>query len=134
MARVSSSAFSAGTCSATLAGSKSSIDLNFRLTAIWLPSSASVLSTLRFRPGVDAGHHVVEIIAVDLHELPLGERLQRLRGVAGEIAHHADDERQLAFDRGAFGLDLVGDVDARLADPRKLLVNAAAHAFLIEQG
>ena len=32
-------------------GSKSSIELNFRSTAIWLPSPARVLSTLRFRPG-----------------------------------------------------------------------------------
>ena len=97
--RVSSSALSAGTCSTTLAGSKSSIDLNFRLTAIWLPSPSSVLSTLMFSPGAMSRHHVVEVVAVDLDEFSLGERLQRLGRVAGEIAQHADDERQLPLDR-----------------------------------
>ena len=39
-------------------------------------------------------------------------------GVAGKIAHDADHERQLAHDLRAFGFDLIGDVDARLADAR----------------
>ena len=53
------------------------------------------------------------------------QRLQRLGRVAGEVAHHADDEGQLPHDRGALGLDFVGDVDARLAHPGQLVVNAA---------
>ena len=50
-ARVSMRAFSAGTCSATLAGSKSSMWRNFRFTPISLPSPASVFSTFMLRPG-----------------------------------------------------------------------------------
>ena len=47
--------------------------------------------------------------------------------VAGEIAHDADDERQLALDLGAFGLHLVGDVHARLAHAIQLVVDTGAH-------
>ena len=49
----------------------------------------------RFSPGVMLPHHVVEVVAVDLDELAVLERLERLGRVAGEVAHHADDERQL---------------------------------------
>ena len=62
-----------------------------------------------------AGHHVVEVVAVDLREFAVRQRLQRRRRVAREIAHDADDERQLALDLRAFGFDVVGDVHSGLA-------------------
>ena len=45
-------------------------------------------------------------------------------GIAGEVAQHADDERQLLLDARPFGLHLVGDVDPRFADPRQLVMDA----------
>ena len=79
--------------------------------------------------GGHAGHDVVEVVAVDLDELAIRQRPQRLRRIAGEVAHDADDERQLAQDLGAFGLDLVGDVDPRLADALELVVDAGTHGL-----
>jgi hypothetical protein len=87
--RVSSSAFSAGTCSATLAGSKSSMLLNFRSTAIWLPSPASVLSTLIFRPGWMRAITSLKLSRSIWTNLRSSSGLQRLGRVAGEIAHDA---------------------------------------------
>ena len=75
------------------------------------------------------GHDVVEIVPVDLDELAIGQRAQRLRRIAGEIAHDADDERQLAQHFGAFGLDLVGDVHPRLADAIELVVDTGTHGL-----
>ena len=102
------------------AGSKSSIELNLSCTAISLPSPLSVFSTLQVQARASSGHHVVEVVAVDLDELAVLQRLERLGRVAGEVAQDADDERQLLHDDRPFGLDLVGDVDPRLADPLSL--------------
>ena len=49
--------------------------------------------------------------------------LQRLGGVAGEIAQHADDEGQLLLADRPFRFHLVGDVYARLAHALQLVVD-----------
>src|SRR5262249_55357865 len=74
--------------------------------------------------GGHAGHDVVEVVAVDLDELALLEGLERGGGVAGEVAQDADDEGELRLDLGPLGLDLVGDMDAGLADPLQLVMDA----------
>ena len=79
---------------------------------------------LELEAGRDARHHVVEIIPIDLDELPVGQGFRRFRWVTGIVAHDADHERKLADDRGSLGLDLVGDMHAGFSDARKLLVYA----------
>ena len=122
--------FSAGTCSATAAGSKSSIELNFRSTAISLPSSASLLSTFMFRPGVMPAMTSLKLSRSIWMNLRSASGRSGCGRIAGEIAHDADDEGQLALDLRAFGLDFIGDVHARLADAVQLVVDAGAHGRL----
>src|SRR5262249_3693939 len=61
-----------------------------------------------------------EVVTVDVDELPLLHpdllAVRVLQLVAGEIGHHPDDERQLLHLERAAGLDIVGEVDAWLAD------------------
>ena len=78
-----------------------------------------------------AANDLIEVVAVDLDELAVLQRRQRLGRIAGEITHDADDERQLLdFDR-ALGLDIIGDVDPRFADLLQLVVHAIHRALLL---
>jgi hypothetical protein len=62
-----------------------------------------------------------------LDELPVLQRLEFLGRIAGEIADDPDDKRQLLLDDGPFGLDVVGDVNPRLAHSFQLFMHALAH-------
>src|SRR5262249_42522158 len=80
--------------------------------------------------GVRSGEDVVEVVAIDVDELPVLHRdllaflvEHRLPGEIGEDAHH---ERQLLHLDGAAGLDIVRDVDARLSDAADLFLGALA--------
>ena len=94
---------------------------------------AAVLGKLvvdaHLQPRGHPGHDIVEIIPVDLDELAIGQRAERLRRIAGEVAHDADDERKLAQHFGTFGLDLVGDVHPRLTDAIELVVDTRTHGL-----
>ena len=56
---------------------------------------------------------VVEVVDVDLQELAVGHRRQRLGGLAGQVRHHAHHEGQLDLLLGAVELDVVLDLDPR---------------------
>ena len=81
------------TCWTTLSGSKSSILLNLSSTPILVPSSWSLFSE-RTKARLHSGHYLVEIVAVDLHKLPVFDRRQRLFGLSGKIAKDPDHKRQ----------------------------------------
>src|SRR5262249_32366045 len=89
---------------------------------------------LQLEAGVHAGHDVIEVVTVDLGELAVCQRPQRGRRIAGKIAHDADDERQFALDFRALGLDIVGDVHPRLANPLELVVDTGAHWKYLRSG
>ena len=46
--------------------------------------------------------------------------------LAREVGQHADDERQLDLLHGAVGLDVVGDLHARPANPVQLVLHSSA--------
>jgi len=90
----------------------------------------------RQRPRHDVAHlgrHVLPFAAL-LHRLPLHLlhvlRRQLLQRVGREVAHHAEDERQLLHHHRAVGVHLVGDVDPRRADPPELVMDSSRHRCL----
>ena len=68
------------------------------------------------------GQHVVEVVAVDVDELALLERLERLLGLRRQVGHDADDERQFDLLHRAVGFDVVGDLHARPAHAVQLVL------------
>ena len=60
-------------------------------------------------------HAAVEVVDVDLEELAVGDRRQRLGRLAGQVGHHAHHERQLNLLLRAVDLDVVFDLHARRA-------------------
>ena len=86
-----------------------------------------VVDDLVLQAGRHAGHDVVEVVAVDLDELAVLERLQGLGRVAGEIAHDPHHEGELFLDHRALRLHIVGDVDPRLSHAFQLLVDTLSH-------
>src|SRR6185437_2522722 len=58
-------------------------------------------------------HALVEIVDVDVHELAVIDRRQRLFRVAGEVGQHAHHERDLHLLLGAIDFDVVLDLYAR---------------------
>ena len=58
-------------------------------------------------------HAAVEVVDVDLEELAVGDRRQRLGRLAGEVGQHAHHERQLDLLLRAVELDVVLDLHAR---------------------
>src|SRR4051794_39954911 len=64
----------------------------------------------------DRLHHVVEVVAVDLHELARLDRRRRVLGLARQVGQDADDERELLLLDRAAGLDVVRDLHAGRPD------------------
>src|SRR5262249_51490444 len=70
------------------------------------------------------GQDVIEVVPVDVHGLPLLERTQRRRRLAGQVGQDADDERQLDLLHRPVGLDVVADLYARPAYAIQLVLHA----------
>ena len=98
--------------------------LKFSSTASLVSVVGQLVVDLHGNPGRGLGQHVVEIVAVDVDDLAVLERLERLLRLADRSAMHADDERQLDLLHGAVGLDVVGDLDPRPAYAIQLVLNA----------
>ena len=78
---------------------------------------------MRFHPG----EHFVEVVWIDVDELPVLEPGHLLGGVTGQVgedAHHEGDFLQL---NGVTHLDVVRDMDAWGTHPLKFSVNALGH-------
>src|ERR1035437_810538 len=74
--------------------------------------------------GPHAFQNGIEIIRVDLHELSILHPGQRLRRLAGEVAHYAHHKGQfLHFDGPAY-LDVVGNLYTRRADAIEFMLCA----------
>jgi hypothetical protein len=70
----------------------------------------------------------VEIVDVDVEELAVGHRRQRLGGLAGQIGQHAHDEGQLDLFLGAVDFDVVLDLHPRRTIARdEFLATLFAH-------
>ena len=77
--------------------------------------------------GQARGHrreHLVEVVAIDLDELAILHTRKRVTGVAGEIAHDSEHERQLLELDGAADLDVVRDLDPGGPDSFQFLLDA----------
>src|SRR5688572_22335406 len=70
-------------------------------------------------------HPAVEVVDVDLQELPIGDRRQRLRGLPRQVGEDAHHERQLDLLLGAIQLHVVLDLDARRTVARDELLTAS---------
>src|SRR5262249_32108290 len=71
---------------------------------------------------------LVEVVDVDVEELPVGNVGQRLRRIAGEIRHHAHDEGKLDLLIGAVELHVVLDLYAwRSVASDELLATGFGH-------
>ena len=90
-----------------------------------------MFSTRIFRPGRHPRHHLVDVVAVDLHEFPVLERLERFRRVTREIAQHAHDEGQVFHDHGPFRLHFVSNVYPRGPHAFQLFVDTLRHCFVL---
>src|SRR5207247_1358230 len=69
---------------------------------------------------------VVEVVAIDGHELAILEDWQRVLGLRGQVCQNADDERQFRLLHGAVGLNVVSDLYARPAYPVQFVLLAFA--------
>src|SRR5580693_3150623 len=81
----------------------------------------------------DRAHDLVEVVAVELDELALLERRQRLLGLAREVGQDAHDERQLLHLDRAAELDIVGDLNARRPHAAQLFLGALGHSLLLSK-
>jgi len=63
------------------------------------------------QPGFHALEHLVEIVAIDFDKLPVLQAGERLIGLAGKIAEHADHKRDFFHLNGVSNLHVVGQVD-----------------------
>src|SRR5215813_2913329 len=68
--------------------------------------------------------HLIEVVTINLYEFAVSDGRQIFSGLAREITHHADDERQFFHHHRPADLDIVGDVDARRANAADLLLYA----------
>src|SRR5664279_1376547 len=74
--------------------------------------------------------HLIEVVAVDLDQLPIFQPRELFDGLAGEVAEDADDERQLLHLDGPADLHVIRDLDAGRANPLQFLLDT----FLLRHG
>ena len=93
-------------------------------STLMLPSPVSVFGTWKRGARLQRLHPAVEVVDVDVEELAIGDRRQRLRRLARQIGQHAHHEGQLNLLLRAVQLDVVLDLHARRAIARDELLTA----------
>src|SRR5215475_7882269 len=98
--------------------------LEFQLDAHRAAFFAQLVRHAQDKARLHSEQHLIEVVTVNMHELAVPDRRQIIGGLAREIAHYADDERQFFHHHRPADLDIVGDVDARRANAADLLLYA----------